>query len=44
MKDDPNHAMTPERKARLAEAEKHPDENDLTNARKTFEKISDNLV
>ena len=36
MKDDPHHSMTPERKKRLAEAEKHPDEADLTAARIYF--------
>ena len=39
MKDDPHHSMTPERKARLAEAAKHPDENDLENAKDQFEKM-----
>jgi flavodoxin len=44
MKDDPNHAMTPERRARLAEGERHPDESDLSDARKAFKKMSDKLV
>lgn len=39
MKDDPHHSMTPERKKRLAEAEKHPDEADLISARGAFQKI-----
>ncbi len=39
MKDDPHHSMTPERRARLKEAEKHPDEDDLKNAQKVFEQI-----
>lgn len=30
------HAMTPERAARIEEAKKHPDENDLRNAQKIF--------
>ncbi len=30
------HAMTPERKARLEEAAKHPDDNDLERARMVF--------
>ncbi len=33
MKNDKHHSMTPEREARLKEAEKHPDENDLKNAK-----------
>lgn len=35
VKDDPHHphAMTPERKVRLEEAARHPDETDLANAR-----------
>ena len=33
LKDDPHHAMTPERKTRLKEAEKHPDDKDLSDAR-----------
>ena len=40
MKDDPHHSMTPERRARLDEAAKHPDENDLAAARARFEKIA----
>lgn len=36
MKDDPHHSMTPERKARIKEAEKHPDEKDLADARRVF--------
>ena len=37
MKDDPHHAMTPERKARLEEGKKHPDETDYISAQKAFE-------
>lgn len=36
MKDDPHHSMTPERKARLEEAAKHPDEKDLADAKAVF--------
>ena len=36
MKDDPHHAMTPERETRLKEAEKHPDDTDLVNAKNAF--------
>ncbi len=32
----PGHEMTPERKARLEEAAKHPNENDFANVKKTF--------
>ena len=39
-KDDPHHSMTPERKARLAEAEKHPDDADLKAAAETFTHIA----
>ncbi len=44
MKDDPNHSMTPEREARLAEAEKHPDEQDLINAKEVFKTMIDKIV
>ena len=37
MKDDPHHAMTPERKERLEEGKKHPDETDCLNAQNAFE-------
>ena len=40
MKDDPHHRMTPERKARLEEAAKHPDEKDLANARALFVELA----
>jgi flavodoxin len=42
VKDQPDHphAMTPERKARLAEAAKHPDEQDLINARTMFRQMA----
>ena len=33
------HPVTPEREARWAEAAKHPDENDLKNAKEAFAKI-----
>nr|WP_319494946.1 flavodoxin family protein [uncultured Desulfobacter sp.] len=36
MKEDPHHSMTPERRARLEEAAKHPDEKDLADARALF--------
>ncbi len=39
-KDDPHHSMTPERKARLAEAEKHPDGADLVAAAEVFVEIA----
>ena len=35
------HPITPEREARWKEAASHPDENDLANAKKAFEKIKD---
>jgi flavodoxin len=38
------HPMTPERRARLREAEKHPDETDLRNARETFRRIVHELM
>ena len=37
MKDDPHHAMTPERRASIEEGKKHPDETDCLNAQKAFE-------
>jgi len=40
MKDDPHHSMTPERKARLEEAAKHPDEKDLADARALFAELA----
>ncbi|NDY74313.1 hypothetical protein DO021_20745 [Desulfobacter hydrogenophilus] len=40
MKDDPHHSMTPERKARLEEAAKHPDEKDLADARALFVELA----
>lgn len=42
MKENP-HPMTEERRARIAEAEKHPDENDCANARAAFAEIVRNL-
>ncbi len=39
MKKIPGHEMTEERKARLAEAAKHPNEDDFANARKAFTEI-----
>ena len=39
MKDDPHHSMTPERRARLDEAAKHPDEKDIADARDFFLEI-----
>ena len=42
-KDDPHHSMTPERAARLKEAEKHPDNVDLINAQKAFTQILEKL-
>ncbi|MFK5952748.1 MAG: flavodoxin family protein [Desulfobacterium sp.] len=39
MKDDPHHAMTPERQARLVEAAKHPDKADLESAQAVFREI-----
>ena len=38
-----SHAMTPERKARLEEAAKHPDDNDLKNAAEIFGKAIEEL-
>nr|WP_319397024.1 flavodoxin family protein [uncultured Desulfobacter sp.] len=40
MKDDPHHSMTPERRARLEEAAKHPDEKDLADARALFAELA----
>ena len=40
MKDDPHHSMSPERRARLEEAAKHPDEKDLADARALFVKLA----
>lgn len=40
MMDDPHHSMTPERRARLEEAAKHPDEKDLANAKALFVKLA----
>eukprot|EP01155_Anaeramoeba_flamelloides_P019271 Anaeramoba_flamelloidesa573600_20.p2 GENE.a573600_20~~a573600_20.p2 ORF type:complete len:175 (-),score=25.09 a573600_20:627-1151(-) len=40
MKDDPHHSMTPERRARLEEAAKHPDEKDLADARVLFAELA----
>jgi hypothetical protein len=40
MKVDPHHSMTPERRARLEEAAKHPDEKDLADARALFFKLA----
>ncbi|MFP4309698.1 MAG: flavodoxin family protein [Desulfococcaceae bacterium] len=37
------HPMTPERRARLREAEKHPDETDLRNAQRIFARIIEGL-
>ncbi len=42
-KPDHPHAMNDERKARLAEATKHPDEQDCLNAAKAFNKILQKL-
>ncbi|SMC39070.1 outer membrane receptor for ferrienterochelin and colicins [Desulfocicer vacuolatum DSM 3385] len=42
-KDDPHHSMTPERKARLREAEKHPDNADLINAQNAFTQMLEKL-
>ena len=39
MKDDPHHSMTPERRARLEEAAKHPDKKDLADARALFAEL-----
>ncbi len=39
----PGHEMTPERKARLEEAAKHPNEDDFTNARNVFTPIVQKL-
>ena len=43
MKDDPHHSMTPERKARLEEAAKHPDEKDLAEAKAVFADLAKRL-
>ncbi len=40
MKDDPHHSMTPERRARLEEAARHPDEKDLADAKAVFADIA----
>lgn len=40
MMDAPHHSMTPERRARLEEAAKHPDEKDLADARALFFKLA----
>jgi len=40
MKDDPHHSMTPERRARLEEAAKHPDKKDLADARALFAELA----
>ena len=40
MKNDPHHSMTPERRARLEEAAKHPDEKDLADARALFAELA----
>jgi len=40
MKDDPHHSMTPERRARLEKAAKHPDEKDLADARALFVELA----
>lgn len=40
MKDDPHHSMTPERKTRLEEAARHPDEKDLADARALFVELA----
>lgn len=40
MKDDPHHSMTPERRARLEEAAKHPNEKDLADARTLFAELA----
>ncbi len=37
------HAMTPERKARIEEAKKHPNEEDFINAQKCFKEMFDRL-
>lgn len=37
------HAMTPERRARIAEAAKHPDEKDLSDARAFFMRVKASL-
>jgi flavodoxin len=39
-KDDPHHCMTPERRANLEEAAKHPDEKDLADARALFAELA----
>lgn len=38
-----SHPMTPERKARLQEAETHPDENDLNNAKNIMKEYAERL-
>lgn len=45
VKDQPDHphAMTPERKARLEEAAKHPNETDLKNARAAFTEMAEEV-
>ncbi len=40
---DKHHPMTPERQKRLAEAEKHPNEQDCATAREVFGEIARNL-
>ena len=40
MKDDPHHSITPERRARLEEAAKHPDEKDLADAQALFVELA----
>ena len=40
MKDDPHHRMTPERRARIEEAAKHPDDKDLANAGRLFKEFA----
>lgn len=42
MKDDPHHSMTPERQARLKEAEKHPNEQDFNEAKIFIEQMVKN--
>lgn len=36
MTEDPHHSMTPERRARIEEAARHPDDKDLADAREMF--------
>lgn len=43
MKNIPGHTMTEERKARIEEAKKHPNEEDLDNVRAKFTKIIEKL-